>query len=167
MAFVLSKHYHDGPGVIGLFGLAGAAGAATATLAGRASDSGRSRAATGVTTALLVASWPALWAGGHAIVVLVVGIVVLDIGAQGLHITNQGEIYRLRPEARSRLTAAYMVIYFIGGGLGSAVSGLVYAHTGWGGVCVVGEVFAFSSFCLWLLTRAHPPALSARPTAAR
>jgi predicted MFS family arabinose efflux permease len=88
----------------------------------------------------------------------VVGIVVLDIGAQGLHITNQGEIYRLRPEARSRLTAAYMVIYFIGGGVGSAVSGIVYAHVGWGGVCVVGEVFAALSFSLWLFTLAHPPA---------
>jgi|HubBroStandDraft_1064217.scaffolds.fasta_scaffold16605_2 predicted MFS family arabinose efflux permease len=157
MAFVLSRHYHEGPGVIGLFGLAGAAGAVTATMAGRMSDSGRSRAATGIATALLVVSWLALWAGGTTIAVLVVGIVVLDIGAQGLHITNQGEIYRLHPEARSRLTAAYMVIYFIGGGVGSAVSGLVYAHVGWGGVCVVGEIFAALSFCLWLFTLAHPP----------
>jgi predicted MFS family arabinose efflux permease len=158
MAFVLSRHYHDGPGIIGLFGLAGAAGALTASVAGRLSDSGRSRATTGVATALLVMSWAALWAGGRSVALLVIGIVVLDIGAQGLHITNQGEIYRLRPEARSRLTAAYMVIYFIGGGVGSAVSGIVYAHLGWGGVCVVGEVFAAMSFSLWLVTLAHPPA---------
>jgi predicted MFS family arabinose efflux permease len=109
-----------------------------------------------------VVSWWALWAGGHTIVLLVIGILVLDIGAQGLHITNQGEIYRLRPEARSRLTAAYMVIYFIGGGLGSAVSGVVYDHRGWSGVCVVGEVFAALSFCLWLVTLAHPPGPSVR-----
>jgi predicted MFS family arabinose efflux permease len=158
MAFLLSRHYHESPGIIGLFGLAGAAGAATATVAGRVSDSGRSRAATGVTTTLLAASWAALWAGGHSIVLLLVGIVVLDIGAQGLHITNQGEIYRLHPEARSRLTAAYMVIYFIGGGVGSAVSGLVYAHRGWDGVCLVGAVLATLSFFLWLFTLAHPPA---------
>ncbi len=158
MAFVLSRHYHQGPGVIGLFGLAGAAGAVTATVAGRLSDSGRSQAATGVTTGFLSVSWIALWLGGRTIIWLVVGIVVLDIGAQGLHITNQGEIYRLHPEARSRLTAAYMVIYFIGGSIGSAVSGLVYAHDGWGGVCIVGEVFAALSFVLWLVTLARPPA---------
>jgi predicted MFS family arabinose efflux permease len=160
MAFVLSRHYHDGPGVIGLFGLAGAAGAVTATVAGRLSDAGRARAASGVATTLLVVSWPVLWAGGHTLVLLVVGIVVLDIGAQGLHITNQGEIYRLRPEARSRLTAAYMVIYFIGGAAGSALSGMVYARRGWGGVCVLGEVFAGLSFVLWLVTLVRPVAPS-------
>jgi predicted MFS family arabinose efflux permease len=163
MAFELSRHYHDGPGVIGLFGLAGAAGAATASIAGRLSDKGRSRAATGVATVLLATSWSALWAGGHTIVFLVIGIVVLDIGAQGLHITNQGEIYRLRPEARSRLTAAYMVIYFIGGAVGSAVSAVVYSHTGWDGVCVVGEVFAALSVSLWLVTIARRRAVEGTP----
>ena len=32
----------------------------------------------------------------------------LDIGASGLHITNQAQIYRLRLEAQSRVTSAHL-----------------------------------------------------------
>ncbi|HZU73344.1 MAG TPA: MFS transporter [Acidimicrobiales bacterium] len=156
MAFQLARRYHYSPAVIGLFGLAGAAGAVTATVAGRLSDKGHGRRSTAVATFLLVASWAALWVGGTHLVAMVVGIVVLDIGAQGVHITNQGEIYRLRPEARSRLTAAYMFVYFVGGAVGSVTSALVYDRLGWGGVCLVGAALAAGSFLLcvamWLRT---------------
>lgn len=142
LAFLLAHRYHYSSGVIGLFGLAGAAGAVTATVAGRLSDRGHASRSTLAATTLLALSWLALWAGSSSVVALIVGVVVLDIGAQGLQITNQSEIYRLRPEARSRLTAAYMVTYFIGGAIGSAVSAFLYGHLGWDGVCLVGASFA-------------------------
>ena len=164
MAFLLAHHYHYSEAVIGLFGLAGAAGAVTATVAGRMSDRRRARFSTGVTTTLLLVSWAAMWAGGRDVAMLVVGVILLDIGAQGLHITNQGEIYRLRPEARSRLTSAYMVTYFIGGAIGSATSATVYGSFGWNGVCLVGALFAALSSALWLFSFA--PALKALDVAA-
>lgn len=150
MAFLLSRRYHYSTAIIGLFGLAGAAGAVTATLAGRMSDRRRSQLSTGLATSLLTVSWLAMWLGGRHVVWLIVGVVVLDIGAQGLHITNQGEIYRLTAGARSRLTSAYMVCYFIGGAAGSATSAAVYSSDGWDGVCVVGAVFAGLSLLLWV-----------------
>lgn len=153
MAFVLADRYHFGPAVIGLFGLIGAAGALTATVAGRLSDAGHEHATTGVATVLLAASWLPLWLGSRALGWLVVGILVLDVGTQALHITNQGAIFRLRPEARSRLTSAYMVAYFIGGAVGSAVSAALYARHGWAGVSLTGEGFAAATFVLWVLTR--------------
>jgi predicted MFS family arabinose efflux permease len=152
MAFLLARHYHYSPAVIGLFGLAGAAGAAAATLSGRLSDQRKARLTTGVTTALLLLSWLPMWLGGSHIFWLVVGIIMLDVGAQGLHITNQGEIYRLHAAARSRLTAAYMVTYFVGGAIGSASAAAVYDAMGWDGVCLVGAVFAGLAFMLWLIT---------------
>jgi predicted MFS family arabinose efflux permease len=152
MAFLLSRHYHYSTAVIGLFGLAGAAGAVTATVAGRLSDNRRARLSTGVATALLVVSWFTMWLGSSHILCLVIGIVLLDIGAQGLHITNQGEIYRLQAAARSRLTAAYMVTYFVGGAIGSASAAAVYGAMGWDGVCLVGAVFAALAFLLWVFT---------------
>jgi predicted MFS family arabinose efflux permease len=157
MAFLLSHHYHYSSAVIGLFGLAGAAGAVTATLAGRLSDNRRARLSTGLATSLLLISWLAMWGGGNHVGYLVLGVVVLDIGAQGLHITNQGEIYRLHPQARSRLNSAYMFTYFVGGAIGSATSAVVYGRYGWDGVCVVGAIFAAAAFGLWLLTLAVDP----------
>ena len=47
-------------------------------------------------------------------------------------------IYRLHPDARSRLTTAYMSAYFLGGVLCSSVTGALYASDGWGAVCVFG-----------------------------
>jgi predicted MFS family arabinose efflux permease len=149
MAFQLARHFHYSPGIIGLFGLAGAAGAGAATMAGRLSDRGLGRRTTGASTALLAVSWVALWLGGTRLLPLVLGIVALDVGAQGVHITNQGEIYRLRPEARSRLTAAYMFIYFVGGATGSVTSAAMYEALGWNGVCLIGAVFAYAAFALW------------------
>jgi predicted MFS family arabinose efflux permease len=69
---------------------------------------------------------------------MIVGIVVLDLGVQGLQLTNQHVIYGLAPTARSRVNAAYMVCYFTGGALGSATAGVVYDHWHWAGICVLG-----------------------------
>jgi hypothetical protein len=82
--------------------------------------------------------------------VLVIGVVALDIGANGLHITNQGEIYRLRPEARSRLTSAYLFLYFTGGVAGSSLSATLCGYAGWDGVCITGAAFAAGAFGLWV-----------------
>ncbi|HET6812362.1 MAG TPA: MFS transporter [Acidimicrobiales bacterium] len=155
LAFLLARRYHYSTGVIGLFGLIGAAGALAATLAGRFSDRGWARYSTGAASALLLGSWLLLWLGRSSLPALVLGIVALDVGAQGLHITNQGEIYRLRPEARSRLTAAYMVLYFAGGAAGSVSSATLYADLGWGGVCTAGAAFSAGAFGLWLYRTAR------------
>lgn len=159
MAFLLAHHYHYSTPVIGLFGLVGAGGALAATAAGRFSDRGWARRATLGASLLLIGAWALLWWGGGALVPFVAGVLVLDVGAQGLHITNQGEIYKLRPEARSRLTSAYMVLYFVGGAAGSAASAFLYDHMGWDGVCLVGGAFALGTLALWSATelRARAP----------
>lgn len=148
IAFLLAHRFHYSSGIIGLFGLAGAGGAGAALLAGRLSDRGWTRRSTRITSALLLGSWAVLWAGGRHAALLVVGIVLLDVGVNGLHITNQGEIYRIRPEARSRITAAYMFIYFAGGAAGSVLSATFYGLAGWGGVCIVGAAFGAAAFLL-------------------
>ena len=138
--------------VIGLFGLAGVAGAGAATVAGRATDRGHGRAASTVTLVLLLASWAILYLFRHSAVGLVIGIAVLDLGVQGTHISNQSAIYALAPEARSRLTTAYMVAYFSGGAVLSAVVSSLYASDGWTGVCVIGAATAGLALAVWACT---------------
>jgi len=150
LSFLLSAApFHYGNAVIGLFGLAGVAGAAAATAAGRLADRGRGRHATWATAVVMLASWPILYAGKTSTLWLIVGIAVLDLGVQGIHISNQSAIYALAPEARSRLTTAYMVSYFLGGAALSAISSAVYSSDGWGGVCVVGAVTGLAALVLW------------------
>ena len=136
-------------GLIGLFGLAGMAGALGAPLAGRRADRGGAARTTLLCAVLLTVSWPATGLGRGSIPLLVLGIVVFDFACQSLHITNQSEIYRLRPDARSRLTSAYMTCYFLGGVVGSALASVVYAADGWSGDCVLGAVFGACTIVLW------------------
>lgn len=152
LAFLLHDHYHLSSIVIGLFGLVGAAGALAATTAGRLSDAGHQQTSTGAGAAMLAVCWLLLWIGRDHMSALIVGIVLLDIGVQGVHISNQGAIYRLRPDARSRLTAAYMFLYFVGGAVGSAVSAALYSRHGWGGVSVAGEAFGALALFVWIAT---------------
>jgi predicted MFS family arabinose efflux permease len=155
LSFLLAgAPFHYGNGVIGLFGLAGVAGAASASLAGRLADRGRGAHATTGAILILLASWAILAAGRSSVVVLIVGIAVMDLGAQGLHISNQSAIYALAPGARSRLTTAYMVAYFLGGVVLSALTSSLYASDGWGGVCVLGAVTAGLALGIWTVTEA-------------
>lgn len=151
LAFLLSgPPYHYSEAVIGLFGLAGVAGALCASVAGRLADRGMARLSTGAFLAMATAAWGLLELGGHSVVALVAGIVLVDLGVQGAHITNQSQVYRLRPEAQSRLTTAYITSYFVGGAAGSALSALVYSRAGWTGVCLLGLSFAGAGLGLWL-----------------
>jgi predicted MFS family arabinose efflux permease len=139
VAFVLAgPPYHYSETVIGLFGIVGAAGAICANVAGRLADRGYVTQLTTTFASLILGSFGVLYIGRHALWAMILGIVLLDVGTQGMAVTNQSVIYRLVPDARSRVNSAYMVVNFSGGAIGSAVAGSVYAAAKWGGVCVVG-----------------------------
>jgi predicted MFS family arabinose efflux permease len=142
--------------VIGLFGLVGAGGILAANLAGKLADSDRSASATLVAGVLLIGSFGLLWFGHSSLAFLIVGILVLDVGTQGMQITNQAIIYALRPDARSRINSAYMVCYFIGGAVGSVTAGVLYSARGWSGVCLLGALFGLLTCALTLYERVHP-----------
>jgi predicted MFS family arabinose efflux permease len=155
LAFLLSgPPFHYGNTTIGLFGLAGVAGASAAPLTGRLADRGHGRLAATTALAILLASWGLLALGRGDIPALIAGIVVLDLGAQGIHISNQSTIYALRPEARSRLTTAYMVSYFLGGTLLSAATSALYSADGWSAVCLLGAGTAALALVIWLVSDA-------------
>lgn len=164
LAFLLAgPHYGYSTGIIGLFGLVGVAGALTASVVGRFTDRGWTYWLTGVTSMLIVAGYALIWLGAASLAALLVGILVLDIGCQGLHITNQSDIYRLRPEARSRINAFYMTSCFVGAALGSATAALVYDAFGWTGVCLFGAVVGLVSTLWWAVgpQTARPPGIEA------
>lgn len=150
MAFLLaSPPFNYSEGVIGLFGLAGAAGALGARPAGGLVDKGKGHHTTTIGLLLLLLSWVAIAFGQFSAIALIIGILVLDLTVQGVHITNQSLIYRMMPEARNRLTAGYMTSYFIGGAAGSLISASAYQHAGWNGVCIAGASIALLNLVVW------------------
>jgi predicted MFS family arabinose efflux permease len=144
LAFLLHSHYRLGAGVAGTFGVVGAAGAMVAPLAGRLADKHGSRWVVSIGMALLAASYFLLWAEEAAhvstvlhLLALVVGVVVLDMGAQMTQVANQTRIFGLVPSARSRLNTVYMTVYFTGAAAGSALATIAWVHWRWNGVCVL------------------------------
>ncbi len=155
LTFLLAgPHYHYSDAIIGLFGLVGAVGAGSANLAGRLADRGFSDRATLVFLLLNGGAFLLMIPGGHRLAPLIIGIILLDAGVQGTHITNQSEIYRLNPEARSRITTVYMASFFIGGAIASALSAAIYAARGWNGVTLLGFGVSLLAVFFWVTERA-------------
>jgi len=139
LVFLLgSKHYHLGAGTAGSFGVLGATGALIAPIAGRVADRRGSRAVVRLGLSLLSLGFCILWLLGYHILGLILGVIVLDLGAQATQIANQTRIFGLEPGARGRINTIYMTVYFLGGSLGSLFSTMAWAHWGWGGVCALG-----------------------------
>ncbi|WP_342674152.1 MFS transporter [Bacillus safensis] len=137
---------------IGAFGLAGAAGALGAARAGSLADRGFGQFTTGIALVLLFISWFFISLTEHSLIALVIGIIILDLSVQAVHVTNQSMIFTVRAEARSRLTAAYMIFYSIGSATGSIVSTSIYATYGWGGVCLFGSSISALAILYWFIT---------------
>ena len=144
LAFLLQSHYGLGAGVAGTFGVVGAAGAMVAPLAGRLADKHGSRWVISVGMGLLASSYALLWVEESAhrstvfhIVMLAIGVVVLDVGAQMTQVANQTRIFGLVPSARSRLNTVYMTVYFTGAAAGSALATIAWVHWQWNGVCLL------------------------------
>ncbi|MFC4454421.1 MFS transporter [Deinococcus sonorensis] len=157
LAFLLAgAPYHYSEGTIGLFGLLGAAGALAASLAGRMADRGGARRST-LAFGLLILLAFGLMLRGTSLPLLVLGILALDFGVQGLHVTNQSEVYRLPGEARSRITTVYLTSYFLGGVVGSGLAAVLYTAGGWTAVMRAGMTLGGLIVLVWLLERRAQP----------
>ncbi|MGK5641721.1 MFS transporter [Streptomyces sp. URMC 126] len=142
---------------IGALGLIGVAGALAATAAGRLNDRGHSRRTTGIALALLTVSWVPLAFTRHSLWALFLGVILLDLAVQAVHVTNQTLIHALRPDAGSRLIGGYMVFYSIGSATGAVAATSLYATAGWGAVCALGAAFSCLALVLWACTRRDGP----------
>ncbi|WP_197076838.1 MFS transporter [Hymenobacter terrenus] len=130
--------YHYGSDIAGFFGLIGASGALAAPLAGKTVDTKGPDYTIGLSIGLALVAYAILGFGGTYMAGLVVGVILLDVGVQATHISNQSMVFALVPGARSRLNTVYMTAYFTGGSLGSVLGGLAWTHGGWPGVCLLG-----------------------------
>ncbi|MDM3884357.1 MFS transporter [Pseudomonas sp. BCRC 81390] len=138
---------------IGLFGIAGVAGALAAGRAGRLADQGLGERTTGLALALLTLSWLPTAFVGHSLTVFVLGVLMLDLAVQAVHVTNQSLLLAGRSAMASRLIGAYMGCYSLGSGLGAVLASWVFAHWGWAAVCSLGMAISAVALGYWLWLR--------------
>lgn len=147
--FLSTPPYHYGSEVAGLFGLVGIAGGAAAIVVGKLADKIQARLITGVMILVTFLSFVLFWLFGHWLWGLILGVILLDLGTQGTHISNQTRIYSLNPAANSRLNTVYMVSYFVGGSLGSLLGAYGWSIGRWSGVCLLGLVLLAAALAVF------------------
>ena len=91
---------------IGAFGLVGVAGVLMAARAGRLADGGQGQRTTGAGLVLLCLSWIPLALLDWSLWALALGVLLLDVALQALHVTNQAMIFSIGAQAHSRLVGA-------------------------------------------------------------
>ena len=137
---------------IGLFGLAAVAVALIAPLVGGSADKGNPRVAIGYGLMTVGGGFLLFYLFGYSVVGMVIGIVLLDLGQQSVHVSNQARVYALLPEARNRLNTVYMTVSFVGTSMGSATGLWVWDKGGWKGVCLAGGIAVLLAFSIYALT---------------
>jgi predicted MFS family arabinose efflux permease len=133
-------HYANASEVAGLFGLIGAIGAGGAPTIGHLADKHGPRFTIRAALWLTLASFFLMGLTGRRLAGLIAGIILMDLGVQSGHVSNQTRIYSIDPDARSRLNMVYMFCYFVGGGLGSYGGALCWHAAAWPGVCGFGAL---------------------------
>jgi predicted MFS family arabinose efflux permease len=149
--FLQTPPYHYGSAVAGLFGLVGVAGAFSASFVGRLADRFPVRYATGISLLIVLCSFLCMWLTGYWLWGLIPGVILLDLGTQGAHVSNQTRVYSLNPGARNRLNTVYMVTGFIGGALGSSLGTWGWSLAGWNGVCIVGSLMLIAALTVYAI----------------
>lgn len=144
--------FHFTSSTIGLFGIVGATGALAAPLVGRLGDKGNSRIAVGYGCLMMLISFIIFYFSGSSIVGIIIGIVCIDIGIQGVHISNQTRVYSLLPEARNRLNTVFMSFSFLGTAAGSAYGLFLWKLGGWHAVTIGCAVLALLALTVYGLT---------------
>lgn len=143
LVFLLRQpQFNEGSAAAGMFGLVGAFGAVAVGFMGRLSDKMDAHKLSIYTLALILISFIVFYFSSHSIIGLIIGVILLDMGVQATHISNQSIIFALIPEARNRINTVYMVSYFIGGALGTFFASLVWKNYEWNGVCAIGIILS-------------------------
>ena len=153
-----------GPRAAGLFGLVGIGGALAASAAGKLADRLPPRALGGAFLAIALGGFAALYFAGGSLWGIGLGVVLLDLGVQGSHVSNLARIHALSPAERSRRNTVYMVTYFAGGALGTALATAAWGRWRWAGVCVVGAAVLGASLSVWGARRRRNPTAVAAST---
>ena len=128
--------FHFQSNVIGLFGLVAIAGALMAPIFGKRTDRGGSERVRFTAVILMIVSILFMIVFPTSVSALVIAVLLLDVGAQALQVTNVAMIYTLDESSHSRINTIYMTSFFTGGALGTLIGIFCWKYGGWTWVTV-------------------------------
>ena len=157
LVFLMEDNFGYGSSVAGLFGLLGIGGALAAAQVGKLNDRMSKNKIVVAAIAVMIASWIVFVFSGKSIIGIVVGVILIDLSQQALHITNQNIILVKNPEARNRINTVYMVSFFLGGAGGTFLGALAWEHFQWLGVALLGTTLSVTALVAHLVFSTNDP----------
>ncbi|WP_280458690.1 MULTISPECIES: MFS transporter [Nocardia] len=116
---------------IGLYALAGLSGLLATQIAGARTDRDGARRVILVGLALAGIAAVGVGFGLANTVVTLVCLAVFDAGLFAAQVANQSTVLAIDPSAPARFNSAYMLVYFVGGSLGTAFGAAAVEWFGW------------------------------------
>lgn len=138
--------------VIGLYSLAGLAGMVSTRVAGQLADRFGSRRVilTGLTLAFVCAL--AMIPGLGSAPFMLVMLALFDAGLFAAQVANQSRVLSLDPIRPARFNSVYMVVYFVGGSVGTAAGGVIVSLFGWPAAAASAAAAIAAAFVMISLT---------------
>lgn len=150
-----SKPFNLPDVLVGVATLIGVFGALATAKIGKIADRGHTAVLTWIGIVVMILSWGLLYLGGTYLTAYILGYGLISFGLAVVHTSNQNIIFRLRPDAKSRINSIYMTAYFTGGACGSALGVYAWHHGGWTMTCMVGLSLVFGAALFSLLDRLY------------
>jgi len=101
---------------------------------------------------LMLLSFIIFYFSSTSVIGIIIGIVFVDIGLQGVHISNQTRVYAIMPEARNRMNTVFMSFSFLGTAAGSAYGLILWKWGSWEAVTVGCMILSLVSLVVYALT---------------
>ena len=150
MVFHLEKEpFNAGASVAGAFGVVGAAGALAPSMVSKVQKRIPLHNVISISIYMMIISWIIFFIAGYTYIGLTIGVILLDLGLQSSHISNQSSFFALNIGATNRLNTVYMFSYFVGGSFGTYIASQAWKYFQWEGVVGLGF------FCTFLALFAH------------
>ncbi len=124
--------------MVGLLGICGIAGAMTSMNVGKYVPRIGVEKMNYIGEILIAFSWIILAIFHNSYFGIIAAIIIIDIGMQCVQLSNQSATLKLCNSASSRMNTIFMVTYFVGGSLGTFLSGTLYSIYGWQGTVLSG-----------------------------
>ena len=138
---------------IGLLGFVAIGGALLAPTLGKLADKGNAVKALLVAVGFIIISILLMMLFPNAAISFVAAVLLLDVGAQAIQVTNIASIYTLDETAHSRINTIYMTSYFIGGALGTTAGLWCWQQGGWQWVTLQMLLWACLASAIIVLSR--------------
>ena len=140
---------------VGMLSLCGVAGALAASGVGKYVPKVGIRSMSVIGSLCQLAAWAVAFLSGHTYAGLIAAIILVDVGAQCLQISNQSGSLQQLPQATNRVNTIFMTTFFVMGSLATFLAGQSWSRAGWTGVCLVGATFPVISLLLSAFDKAR------------